>query len=362
MRRLRGLFVLNEQAYQLTYGPEELRDIQAKVDLVAPLQTAESVAEDPAILSDVEILLSGWGGPRLDEAFLAAAPALRACFYAAGSLSSVLSDAVWKRKIAVTSAMVANAVPVAEYTVATILFSLKHGWKFARQVRERRTYRTSDRDTAPGCYGSTVGLISLGSIGRNVLELLEPFDVNVLVYDPFLTPQRASALGVESVSLEELFSRSDVVSLHTPQLAETEGLITGAHFGLMKPSATFINTARAAVVRQDDMIRFAASRPDLQFVLDVASPEPPEPDSPLYQLPNVVLTPHIAGSVGNECRRMGRFMVHELERFVTGQPLQWAVTAESIQYTSHRPVFSGTVPANVEACVHSRIAAQALEV
>jgi phosphoglycerate dehydrogenase-like enzyme len=105
----------------------------------------------------------------------------------------------------------------------------------------------------------------------------------------------------------------------------------------MRQGATFINTARPDVVRQDELIAAAFRRADLQFVLDVASPEPPEAESPLYTLPNVLLTPHIAGSVGQECRRMGRYMAEELERFVSGRPLRWAVTPEAVWNTSHRP-------------------------
>jgi phosphoglycerate dehydrogenase-like enzyme len=174
--------------------------------------------------------------------------------------------------------------------------------------------------------------------------LLASFNFRVLAYDPFISPSTADELGVKSVSLKELFEQSDVVSLHTPHLAETEGMITGEHFSAMKPNATFINTARAQVVRQDELIEVAKKRSDLQFVLDVVYPEPPEPSSPLYDLQNVVLTPHIAGSVGMECRRMGRYMVEELERFVKGEPLRWAVTHEMTKNTSHRPTLHLTLP------------------
>jgi phosphoglycerate dehydrogenase-like enzyme len=133
---------------------------------------------------------------------------------------------------------------------------------------------------------------------------------------------------VELLPLDELFRRADVVSLHTPLLKETEGMITGAHLASMKPGATFINTARGAIVREKEMIEALKKRPDLQAVLDVTHPEPPEPGSPLYTLPNVILTPHIAGSMDGECRRMGRYMVEELRRFVDGKPLRWQITRE----------------------------------
>ncbi|MEI6085886.1 MAG: NAD(P)-dependent oxidoreductase, partial [Verrucomicrobiota bacterium] len=176
----------------------------------------------------------------------------------------------------------------------------------------------------PGAYRSTVGVVSLGMIGRRVVELLRHHDVHVIAYDPFAAP----IAGVELCSLADLFRRADVVTLHTPWLKETEGLITSAHFASMKPGATFINSARGAVVRETEMIEILQRRPDLFAVLDVTYPEPPVPNSPLYTLPNVILTPHMAGVLDNECRRMGQSMVDELRRYLAGQPLQWQITKE----------------------------------
>jgi phosphoglycerate dehydrogenase-like enzyme len=179
-----------------------------------------------------------------------------------------------------------------------------------------------------GGYGSTVGLISLGMIGRLVRERLRPFDLRVIAYDPFLSAAEAQSLGVEKVALDELFQGSDVVSLHTPWLKETEGMIRGEHFRAMRPGTTFINTARGAIVDEPGLIAALGERPDLTAVLDVTWPEPPVAGSPLYSLPNVILTPHIAGSQGNECRRMGRCMLEEYERWSRGEPVRWQISRE----------------------------------
>jgi len=152
--------------------------------------------------------------------------------------------------------------------------------------------------------------------------------VKVLVYDPFATEVDAGKLNVELTSLEDLFARSDVVSLHTPWLKETEGMITGKLLSSMKCRASFINTSRGAVVNESEMIEVLASRPDMQAVLDVTWPEPPAADSPLYTLPNVALTPHIAGSQDLECRRMGRYMVQELRQFLNNGMLSWEISEE----------------------------------
>ena len=151
----------------------------------------------------------------------------------------------------------------------------------------------------------------------------------MIAYDPYVTPEQAQSLGCEWVGLEELFERSDVVSLHTPHLVATGQMIKGSHFESMKEGATFINTARGGVVNEAQMIAVLTDRPDLQAILDVTQPEPPRSNSPLYDLPNVILTPHIGGALDYECRRLGQLMVEELERYLAGEPMLFEVTAEA---------------------------------
>ncbi len=169
----------------------------------------------------------------------------------------------------------------------------------------------------------------MGMVARRTLELLRPFDLRRLVCCPYLTEEEAERLNVERCNLTEVFRRADVVSLHTPDLPQTRGMIRGEHFASMKRGATFINTARGAIVRESEMVEVLRVRPDLTAVLDVTHPEPPAPDSPLLRLPNVVLTPHIAGSMGSELHRLGHYMVGELRRFLAGEPLRWQIVRET---------------------------------
>lgn len=320
-QRPNALYILGAGIFDKVYGPDEQRDIAARAHVLAPPLTAQEVAANPAVLAKADVIFSSWGMAVIDEAFLAAAPRLKAVFYGAGTVKGFVTEAFWQRPIVLCSAWGANAVPVSEYTLAAILFALKHTFAFNRRVRQDKAY--PPRWAVPGAYGSKVGLVSLGMIGRLVCERLKPFDVSLLAYDPFVSDADAAALGVARTGLDDIFRECDVVSLHTPWLKETEGLITGARLASMKRGATFINTARGAVVREAEMIEVLERRPDLTAVLDVTYPEPPAADSPLYTLPNVFLTPHIAGSMDNECRRMGRYMVDEFDRYLAGQPLLW---------------------------------------
>jgi phosphoglycerate dehydrogenase-like enzyme len=324
---LRGLYILDNQPLIYASADEEIRRY---VDFYAEPQTRESIAQRPSLLSDAEVVFSGWGSPVMDEAFLQSAPHLKAVFYGAGSIKSIVTEAFWERNIRITSAFAANAVPVVEYTISQILFSLKCGWYYASMTKKEGRFPPQVR--VAGAYGSTVGIISLGMVGRKVCDMLRHFDVRVIAYDPFVSKEDADRLRVELVSLEELFRRSDVVSLHTPWLKETEGMITGEHFDSMKSHATFINTARGAIVKEEEMIAALQRRPDVYAILDVTHPEPPVDGSPLYTLANVVLTPHIAGSLSAECNRMGEFMLQELKRYVEGKPFKWEITKEKAMY------------------------------
>jgi phosphoglycerate dehydrogenase-like enzyme len=330
-----ALFVLDPAAADDVYPPAVRATVASLADVLAPPMSAAEARERPDLLVRAEVLMSGWFGPRLDAAFLDAAPQLRTVFYAAGSTNLLMTDEAYRRGIRVTSAYAANAAPVAEYTLSTVLFSLKHGWAAARATRERRAF--APPATVPGAYGSTVGLVSLGMTGRAVASLLQPFDVIVVAHDPLTTAGDASSLGVELVSLDDVFARGDVVSIHAPLLDETVGLIRGRHVAAMRPGATLINTARGAIVNEPELTDVLARRPDLHAVLDVTFPEPPVASSPLYTLPNVTLTPHIAGSLGAECGRMGRAMADELRRYVSGRPLKWEVTPALAAHSSHRP-------------------------
>ncbi|MCF7838107.1 MAG: hydroxyacid dehydrogenase [Candidatus Marinimicrobia bacterium] len=321
-----GLFVMNPgQAGHIF--PPDLRARLEQMDVVVPARaySAAEIEAEPSLLGPVDLLFGSWGMPRLTAELLAGAPRLEAVFYAAGSVRGWVTEALWQRGIPVCSAWGANAVPVAEYTVAMVTLALKQALPQARAMRRERSNR---RHEMTGAYQSTVGLVSMGMIAQLVRERLRAYDLQVVAYDPYLTPAQARALGITLLPLDDVFARSDVVSIHTPWLKETENLVGARQFARLKTGATLINTARGAVLNEPELCAALAARPDVYAVLDVTWPEPPRPDSPLYELPNVWLTPHIAGSAGNELARMGAYMVDECERLLSGQPLCWRLTQE----------------------------------
>jgi phosphoglycerate dehydrogenase-like enzyme len=324
----KGIYLMDKSTWTTVYGPQEQEVIAELLDMEPVTYDRETILENLEQLKDVEIVMSSWGTPVIDAAFLEAAPNLRAYFYAAGSVRHFTTPAFWARKVTLSSAYATNAQPVAEYTLGVILLSLKRFWSFTQSVRAETDPWADHNRVVPGAYKSTVGLISCGMIGRRVIQLLKPFDVRCVVYDPYVNKSEMNELGVEVCSLDEIFERSDIVSIHTPLLPETQGMISGRMVEAMKPGATLINTARAGVIRQDEIAEVLSRRTDLTAVLDVLIAEPPPRGTALVQLPNVWVTPHIAGSLGPECRRLGRTMVEELSRYLAGQPLHWQITEE----------------------------------
>lgn len=322
------IFLLSPEEFPKLYDAASLARVQRRARIVGDPTDCGDWCRRRDELAAADVVFSGWGAPLMDEEFLTAAPRLKAVFYAAGSVRYFVTDAFWQRKIVLTSAHMLNAIPVSEYTASVILLGLKRLWHFANRTRTTRSFQNSG--AVSGAYRATVGLLSYGTIARLARQRLLTSDIDVIVHDPLLSAADAKREKVKLVSIEELFATADAVSVHTPVLPGTSGLVTGPLLASLKPGAIFINTARGEIVRESEMIAVLRERPDLQAVLDVTDPEPPIATSPLFDLPNVVLTPHIAGSLGNECRRMGDAMVAEFERYVDGQPLHWELTATKV--------------------------------
>ncbi|MER5208203.1 hydroxyacid dehydrogenase [Streptomyces sp. NPDC002825] len=280
-----------------------------------------------AALAEAEILLTCWGAPPLTAEVLARAPRLGAVVHAAGSVKHHITEACWERGLRVTSAAAANALPVAEYTLAAILLAGKRVLRSARRYAELRTDDAWLTESAPwGNYRRTVGIVGASRIGRRVVELLRPFDFEVLLYDPYVD---VPPPGVELVGLDELCARSTIVSVHAPQLPSTRHMIGAAQLAAMPAGTTLINTARGSLVDEAALLPHLVSG-RLHAILDVTDPELPASESPLWTLPNVLLTPHVAGSLGNELHRMADRAIEEVARYGRGEPFAEEVRASDL--------------------------------
>nr|WP_306422828.1 hydroxyacid dehydrogenase [Paenarthrobacter aurescens] len=317
------------------FPPRSLEPLEPALTLLGrePIQDFTSPA-GRSMLAEVDILLTGWGCPMIDEAVLDAAPRLRYVLHAAGSVKHHIGAACWERGIQVSSAADANAIPVAEYTVAMIILANKRVLQIARALHTTRTDVLAEQlFPGMGNYRKRVGIIGASKIGRHVIRLLAPYQLDVVVADPYLSPEEAGILGVGLVTLDELVESSDVVSLHAPSLPSTKNLMDAGQIERMRPGTTFINTSRGELVDQDALLA-RVERGDLYAVLDVTTPWVLPADSRFYTHPNVLLTPHVAGSLGNELERMAASAVDEALRLARGEKLRFQVKVEDLAFTA----------------------------
>ncbi|MBP2414725.1 phosphoglycerate dehydrogenase-like enzyme [Arthrobacter stackebrandtii] len=311
------------------FPPRVLDALDSGADLLSREPMTEFTSpQSLALLAEAEALITGWGTAMIDAAVLDAAPNLRYILHSAGTVKYHVGEACWERGIQVSTAADANSVPVAEYTVAMVILANKRVLQVGRKVHAQRTMVHAEAEfPSLGNYNKRVGIIGASKIGRHVMRLLAQYELEVVLADPFVSDAEATALGASKVTLEELCATSDVVSLHAPSLPSTRNMINAELIAGFKSGATFINTARGEIVDQDALLA-RIQRGDLYAVLDVTTPWDLPPDSGLFTHPNVLLTPHMAGSLGTELERMAMSTVAEAHRLGRGEPLKFRLPPE----------------------------------
>ena len=240
-------------------------------------------------------------------------PALKAVFYAAGSVK-YFANPFFNQGVRIFSSAIANAIPVAEFVSAQILLANKGYFQAQKEYRKplwrisfnkARNYSFNKK----GNYNAKIGIIGCGAIGAKVVEFLKPYQLEIYVYDPFLSDKRILELGVKRAELIDVFKHCDVITNHLPNIAETKGIINWELLSLLNENATLINTGRGAQIIEKDLARALRKKPNACALLDVTSKEPIRPWSKLLHMKNVFITPHIAGSLAYENDRMVKYMV-----------------------------------------------------
>lgn len=310
------------------YPESRVQRIKAMANLFPTTITRENFQDMAPDLQQIEYIFSTWGMPALTESDLKKLPNLKVVFYGAGTVKP-FAEPLLRNGIRIVSAWAANAVPVAEFTVAQITLATK-GYFAANRIVHRLGPEGWKHLRMPGNYDVTVSILGAGMVGAEVIRRLAAFDIRILVFDPYLSDQSARDLGATKVDLEHAFSQGFVVSNHLANVPATEKLLTKSLFASMPPNSTFINTGRGATADEDGLIDVLTERPDITALLDVTEPEPPAAGSPLYQLPNVWLSPHIAGSIGQEVVRMADTVIAEFERELAGDKPLYEVTLDKL--------------------------------
>ncbi len=326
-KKPKAIYFCNGKDVMRVYDEKTRIALEIDFDLFPQVITGAQIKQQVEVLKEAEYVFSTWGMPELSttevrEIF----PNLKAIFYAAGSVK-YFAGPYLEAGVRVFSSWAANAVPVAEQTIAHILLANKGTLPVMESYRKEGAEKAAAfAATFPGNYGVLVGILGAGMIGRLVLRLLQPFQVECMVYDPFVADEVLDELGAKRASLDTIFSKCQVISNHLADVKDTKGILDYKLFSNMKENATFINTGRGAQVVEADLIQALREVSTRTAILDVTDPEPPLQGSLLYEQSNIFISPHMAGSMGAELARMGEYMQQEARSFLLGERITYEVS------------------------------------
>lgn len=274
------------------------------------------------------VIVTSWDSPRINGKILDLCPDLKAVIHGAGSIKPIISEEFQARKIRITNSAVAIGEGVAETALGFAISACK-GFYTLNEDTKNGLWQENIKQKVKDFYDIKVGVISGGAVGKHMVKLLKNFHVDVLLYDPILSAEQIAALGAEKVSLETLLSECDVVSVHAPSIPATDNMLNASNLCLLQDGAVLINTSRGSVINEKDLIaelkkgRFFAC-------IDVTQTEPPAKDNELRTLPNVVLTPHIAGTATNGLKRVALHVCEEIERLLNGEKMRTEVNLDDL--------------------------------
>lgn len=296
------------------YSIKTLTDIDTRFNLPRFVINGENYALYKEELAQVEVIFSTWNMVEFTtEQIKELMPNLKAVFYGAGSVQHFARPFL-ENNVRVFSGWGANAIPVAEFILSQIVLSSKgyfqNVYKYRKQTRDDAIHHFKQH---MGMKNIKIGLLGGGMISRRVIELLQKYDVQIMLCSKAAPDSYYERYNIQQGSLEEIFSQCDIISNNLPNKDNNQNVLNYELFSRMKPYSTFINTGRAAQVNEEGLCRALEEDNTKTALLDV---EEPEPNSPLLTMENIFVSTHIAGSSGNETFRLGEFMCQEAENFL----------------------------------------------
>jgi D-3-phosphoglycerate dehydrogenase len=291
----------------------ELLEQTDGVTVTAPGKMAREAVLSVIVGADALLVRSG---THVDAELLMAAPRLRVIVRAGVGVDNVDLTEATQRGIVVMNTPDGNTVATAEFTIALMLALARHIPAAQRSMQEGRWDRQSFKGFE--LHGKTLGIIGFGRVGRAVAERARAFGMHVIAHDPYLNDDildAADRIDIRLVSLDELYTLSEVISLHPTLNDDTRGMINAQSIARMKPGITIVNTARGALIVEADLAAAIASGHVAGAAVDVYAQEPPSPTHPLTGLPEVIHTPHLAAST------------HEAQQAVALQAAQQIIDA-----------------------------------
>jgi phosphoglycerate dehydrogenase-like enzyme len=334
VQRHRVLYVPPPSHTGKVFRPATYARMLQRFDVVASTSEQRWSSEELAErIHGCEALVTGWGSPSITADVMERAEQLSLIAHSAGSIKSLVRREIADqylipRGIPLFSANHAIAYNVAESTIGYMIMVSHFFLEHALHVRQTTAWASPEiPKTGQFLRGSRVGLVSASTVGREVLHLLQPFDVTIRVYDPHLSDWDAGRLGVQRAELRDIFAESDFVSVHAPSIPQTRRMIGAEQLALLRDGAVFLNTSRGSVLDHDALTREAATG-RIRVVLDVTDPEPLPGDHPLRRMPNVFITPHVSGAGAYGYLKIGDMTLEALEAHFDERPVRGAVNFE----------------------------------
>ena len=342
--RPKVLIVCNQGVHDASLLPADLDRLSAIADwewlrleggvAFGPNEDPDAIRQLIEHVGDVDCVVVSHGSPMISAEVMDGAPDLKIVGELAGDRFAYRIDveSAWERGIRTVDTTHGSSYPVAEWALGLILISLRNAGDSFRRILAGDASKPAHNDFGfvhGELTGKRVGLIGCGHIGRRLVKLLRPFEVEIRVYDPYMASELPEAIGVVKTSLENVLAKSDVIVCLAPLTPATAGMIGRRELDLIQSNSVFVNVSRGAVVDSDALIA-RLKRGDIVAGLDVFDPEPISADSEIIGLPNTFLSPHIAGVTLTSRERFFTLMVDELERFFRGEEPLFELTPRSL--------------------------------
>ena len=342
--RSRVLIVCNRSVRETSLLPADLDRLSAIADwewlpldggvVFGPNDEPDAIRRLMAHVGDANCIVVSHGSPTISAEVMDAAPNLKIIGELEGDRFAYRIDveSAWARRIRTVDTTHGSSYPVAEWALGLILISLRNAGASFRRILAGDTAKPAHDDFGyvhGELTGKRVGLIGCGHIGRRLVKLLQPFEVDIRVFDPYLASEMPDAIGVVKTSLANVLSKSDVIVCLAPLTPATAGMIGRCELDMIPANSVFVNVSRGGVVDSDALIA-RLKRGDIVAGLDVFDPEPIPPNSEIINLPNTFLSPHIAGVTLPSRHRFFSLMVDELERFFQDEEPLFELTPRSL--------------------------------
>jgi D-3-phosphoglycerate dehydrogenase len=293
------------------------REILENTGQIEVVVDNDKATSDPKALSEIIGEFHGLAirsGTRVTEQVLEKAKNLKVVGRAGIGVDNIDVPLATRKGIVVMNAPGGNTVTTAEHAISLMLALARNIPQGTASVREGKWEKK--KLAGIEITGKTLGVIGLGNIGRVVADRAKGLKINVIATDPFVSKEAAKSLDVELVSLDDLFARSDFITLHVPRLKETAGMINASSIEKMKPGVRIINCSRGETVNLEDLYQALLSGHVAGAALDVLPQEPPDPTLPILQHPNVILTPHLGASTGEAQLKVAEMIANQIAAYL----------------------------------------------